>query len=73
MTWTRYLLMGGIVSLCLLAGCAQVHPWQRGILAQQDMTFQPDALEHQIRQHTYTSKEAATGGATIGGGGCGCN
>lgn len=66
-------LLGLVALLCLLAGCVQVAPWQRGQLAHDNMAFQPDPQEYQIRNHTYTSKEAATGGATIGGGGCGCN
>ena len=30
-------------------------------------------LETAIDEHVYFSKEAATGGRGIGGGGCGCN
>lgn len=59
--------------LVLISGCAEVKPWQRNILAQQDMQLVPDKIEAYIDDHVYFSKEAATGGRGIGGGGCGCN
>jgi hypothetical protein len=37
------------------------------------MIFDEDALDRLYVDHTYTSKEAASGGAGVGGGGCGCN
>ena len=37
------------------------------------MAWDPDPVDAAIREHTYNSKEAATGSATVGGGGCGCN
>ncbi len=59
----------------LLGGCAvkEVKPWERGNLAQPEMTADPDPLASEYRAHTYFSKEAASGGASVGGGGCGCN
>lgn len=56
-------------------GCAMqpVQPWQRGVLAQPVMAWELDPLLADYRQHVQFSKEAATGGATLGGGGCGCN
>lgn len=57
----------------LLAGCANVKPWERGTLARQDMAWDPDPLEAARRGHVYFSKEAAMDGAGAGGGGCGCN
>jgi len=61
--------------LLLLGGCASttVQPWQRGQLAQPVMAWEPDPLLAGYRQHVQYSKEAASGGATLGGGGCGCN
>jgi hypothetical protein len=63
--------------LALLAtGCASFNPpqpWEKGQLAQPEMQFDPDPLAARIRQHIYSSKEAATGGYGVGGGGCGCN
>ena len=58
------------------AGCATMEPpkpWERGDLAKASMQIDPDKLELKIQQHIYASKEAATGGYGVGGGGCGCN
>ena len=35
--------------------------------------IQGDALETRFNEHIYASKEAASGGSAVGGGGCGCN
>ena len=67
------------LSLCLIlvvsSGCTiqQVKPWERGDLARPEMAFDPDPLEASFQDHVYFSKEASSGGATVGGGGCGCN
>ena len=61
---------------CGLAGCAGFHapqPWEKGLLAKPAMSLGGDALERRFDQHIAASKEAATGGAGVGGGGCGCN
>ncbi|MFO1303102.1 MAG: DUF4266 domain-containing protein [Burkholderiales bacterium] len=58
------------------AGCASMEPpkpWEKGNLARPEMQFDYDRLEAKTLQHIYTSKEAATGGYGVGGGGCGCN
>ena len=66
----------GALALC---GCGsmfkieQVKPWQRGVLAQDDMQLIPDEMQSYADDHMYFSKEAATGGKGVGGGGCGCN
>lgn len=67
-----------IVTLALIAvsGCATIQPpkpWERGDLAKPSMQIDPDRLQTKIDQHIYASKEAATGGYGVGGGGCGCN
>lgn len=72
----RILLVSGTLSvLATLGGCSitPVQPWEKGLLAQPTMTFEADALDQRFVQHIYASKEAATGGAGVGGGGCGCN
>jgi hypothetical protein len=58
-----------------LAGCAMqpVQPWEKGDLAKPSMTFSTDPLEERFNQHIYSSKENASGGYGVGGGGCGCN
>jgi len=50
-----------------------VKPWQRGTLAKPEMQLVADELENFLDEHIYFSKEGATGGQGIGGGGCGCN
>ena len=60
----------------LVPGCAlvqPVQPWEKGVLARPEMTFELDRLDTEYVEHTYSSKEAASGGAGVGGGGCGCN
>ena len=54
-------------------GCAVVKPWQRETLA--DATMQPDRdpMGSGLIDHVYFSREAASGGRSVGGGGCGCN
>ena len=50
-----------------------VQPWEKGNLAKPEMVFDEDPLDSAYVEHTYSSKEAAFGGAGVGGGGCGCN
>jgi starvation-inducible outer membrane lipoprotein len=57
----------------LLAACTSVKPWEKGYLAKPTMAFDPDPVEARLRNHIYTSKEAASGGNGVGNGGCGCN
>ena len=40
-----------------------------------DYTMEPDRdpLWTSLREHIFFSREAASGGRSIGGGGCGCN
>jgi hypothetical protein len=59
--------------LLVLGACGQVQPWQKGMLAKPEMAFDGDALEARFNQHIYFSKENASGGYGVGGGGCGCN
>lgn len=67
------------VRLCLLLvavvlqGCETVAPWERGNLAREDMSLDPNPKLNQLREHIFTSREASQGGLTGGGGGCGCN
>lgn len=65
----------GIVALllCLSACAAAPRAWERGDLARAEMAWDPDALEAAAGNQIYASKEAASGGASAGGGGCGCS
>ena len=70
----RRIVVGVVVAA--LAGCATFDPpkpWEKGELARPQMQFDPDPLEAKATQHVYTSKEGASGGYGVGGGGCGCN
>jgi hypothetical protein len=75
----RLVRLAGLGVLALLgaalAGCAMpaVKPWEKGELARTDMLMQGDGLETRFNEHIYASKEAASGGSAVGGGGCGCN
>lgn len=60
----------GLVSGCSLQA---VKPWERAALARPDMAWEPDPLLSSYRRHTQVSKEAASGGTALAGGGCGCN
>jgi hypothetical protein len=61
--------------LACLGGCANigVKPWERSVLARDDMQIVSEPLDASIDEHVYFSKEASSGGQGFGGGGCGCN
>jgi hypothetical protein len=81
MRWKRYARAAVLMTMALasLAGCGTVQlmqpvqPWEKGTLARREMAFDSDRLEGKFDEHIYTSKEAASGGSGVGGGGCGCN
>ena len=62
-----------IVVAALVGGCVEVAPYQRGYLARPDMALDPTPGTAKALEKTYSAKEAASGGASVGGGGCGCN
>jgi len=61
--------------LGFLAACSTlgVEPWERDVLAKDEMQLVSSPLEANIDDHIYFSKEASSGGRGFGGGGCGCN
>ena len=68
---------GVVLGLLLLAavggtGCATVHPWQRGTLADSCMIFDADANAVAYMTHWQEAREASMGGFGVQGGGCGC-
>ena len=75
MSSSKIKLAGLLVGVSLLCSCSSlgVKPWERDLLAKKAM--QPNAypVESAADDHTYFSKEAASGGKGFGGGGCGCN
>ncbi len=64
-----------VAGLAGLSGCSSmgVEPWERDIMAKDEMQLTSDPLEAAIDDHIYFSKEASSGGRGFGGGGCGCN
>lgn len=67
-----------ILCVCVIAavtGCSEmgVKPWERDVLARDDMALQSDPMDAAFDDHIYFSKEASSGGQSFGGGGCGCN
>lgn len=64
--------------LVVLCGCALapkvlVTAFEKGDLARPAMQFDADRLDAAFNDHIYFSKEGASGGRSVGGGGCGCN
>jgi len=59
----------------LTMGCAEVRPWERGVLAHPSMDPESKhrACADEFLRHTFDVRELATGGAGQAGGGCGCN
>ena len=65
-----------LISMSGLSGCmlgTAVQPWEKQTLARPEMTFEGDKLDNAYTEHIYSSKEGASGGTGVGGGGCGCN
>lgn len=59
-------------AMLTLAACANVPVWERGNLAKPQMAFDLDPAQAALREHVYSSREAAMQGAGAVGGGCGC-
>jgi len=60
----------------LLAGCAGPGgpaAWDKSFIARPEMSMSWNSLGTRLDQQVYESKEAASGGYGVGGGGCGCN
>ena len=64
-----------LLATLLASGCASlgVKPWERNLLARDDMLMTADPLDLALDDHIYFSKEASSGGQSFAGGGCGCN
>lgn len=75
----RVLFLAGIAAGALLGGgCAntnlvRVQPWERATLADPTMNPNRDPIHTAMNEHTFFSRESATGGRGVGGSGCGCN
>lgn len=62
-----------VMVVVLACGCAPVAPYQRAHLARDDMALEGNLGTMKALEKTFSAKEAANGGASVGGGGCGCN
>ena len=69
----RNILLAVLLSCVLGAGCAPVKPWERATLADYTMRTDRDPLGDAFNEHIWFSREEASGGSSVGGGGCGCN
>ena len=63
------------LAISLVSGCSSlgVQPWERDLLAKDEMALTSSPLDAALDDHIYFSKEASSGGKSFGGGGCGCN
>ncbi|MCI2284154.1 DUF4266 domain-containing protein [Colwellia sp. MSW7] len=68
----RMLLISTFIAI---SGCSSlgVEPWERDLLAKDEMSLNADPVDAALDDHIYFSKEASSGGKGFGGGGCGCN
>ena len=72
----RFRLVATLIAVVVGAGgCADwgVKPWQRDVLARPEMQLDATPVISALDDHIYFSKEAASGGRSFAGGGCGCN
>lgn len=69
----QLIVLLALAGISLTTGCQHVKPWQRGHLADYIMRADRDPMETAMTEHIYFSREAASGGRGVGGGGCGCN
>ena len=72
-TWLFVALILGLLSACNAIKPRTVKPWDRDVLARPEMQLDAEAMEAEMDEKIYFSKEASRGGSGIGGGGCGCN
>ena len=75
MIYKRTNLVMLLVAAFSIGGCSSmgVEPWDRDVLAKDEMQLTSDPIEAAMDDHIYFSKEASSGGRGFGGGGCGCN
>lgn len=68
-----FLFLLSATLLVSATGCVNVKPWQRKNLADYTMLPDRDPLRVSQAEHIWFSREEASGGRGVGGGGCGCN
>lgn len=72
-TARRWAVPALLAAVCSLGACSTVQPWERDVLARPSMQLSSSPVIDGLDDHIHFSKEAATGGRSFGGGGCGCN
>lgn len=65
--------LGVLSQLAACAGPSGPAAWDKSFVAKPEMAMSWNALGSRLDQQIYESKEAASGGYGVGGGGCGCN
>lgn len=65
--------LGLLVLVTFASGCATVHAYERGKLADPVMAPEPVPEATFLDQHFIATVEASAGGYGVAGGGCGCN
>jgi hypothetical protein len=68
-------LVPGFLAVLLLSGCTSLgpKPWEKDLMARQEMQPDTHPLLTAAEEHIYFSREASSGGRGFAGGGCGCN
>jgi hypothetical protein len=71
----QFFLCFALAATVHLSGCASlgVQPWDRDLMARDEMRLDANPVDAAIDEHMYFSKEASSGGRSYAGGGCGCN
>ncbi len=69
------LILATALAVLGITGCSSfgVQPWERGLLAKDEMSLSASATDLALDDHIYFSKEGTSGGRGFAGGGCGCN
>ena len=64
-----------LVVVAGLSACSDlgVKPWERDLLAKQELQLISHPVDAALDDHIYFSKEGTSGGRGFAGGGCGCN
>ncbi len=67
--------LSGLLLISVLSGCwhPMIKPWDRDLLADPRMDPTEPARQLATEAKITFAREAARGGHTLGGGGCGCN
>lgn len=69
----RAFLLGLAALWVCTAGCVHVRPYEREDLARPSMNPEHEQAQAAFYAHVHESREGATGGGGVAGGGCGCN